>query len=56
MLNYLSSVAMISTPLWDRNLLLKCHRAGNKRPLLANLHEQMSIFFSAVEELEKGKQ
>lgn len=42
---------MISTPLWDGKILPKCHCAGNKRPLPANLHVQMSIIFvsAAVE-------
>lgn len=49
---------MISTPQWDGEILPKCHRAGNKRPPLANLHVQMSIIFvaAAVEAEKRGRE
>lgn len=45
----LNSLAEIAAALCStKKISQKCHRAGNKRPLLANLHVQMSII-AAVE-------
>lgn len=46
---------MISAPLWDGKILPKCHCAANERPLLVNLHEQMSTFSGLLQWNSKGE-